>query len=185
MDAGQGGRFLRFAPLSFAVMLPLFAACGVTSNASNQGGNVSASTAPLLPTPTPTMTVAAYQQQYLTIVAPYNAAFDVFHAHLKPYIGTTNYPSENNLGSWCSPYATALTAFDNVLLRSPWPASAEADVHALVNGDAPELGDLDACGAPNEVTWFSQLSKDSDAASTAANVLRSDLGLPPPPANSP
>lgn len=171
--------------MRFAVIACASTLVGVLASCGSSSVSTPTSFAPQTPAASPTISAAEYEQQYLTIVAPYNAALTAFNVHMKPYDGTANYPSETDLQSWCTPFAAAVTDFDNLLLRSPWPPDAVADIHALATADAPELADLNNCGSPNELTWFTQFDKDDQSSSTAANVVRADLGLPPPPSDTP
>jgi hypothetical protein len=159
----------------------LMAACGGSASATANTPSAAAS-APrpsataIVPTPSPTPDIHALGQQYLALATPVNSAVDTFNV------------KNNALGSHFSvaqiqaistPLANAYQIFDNAVLRLAWPASLLADLHAMVAADSPEISDLQH--AATTQAWFDQLARDATASSSAANVVRSDLGLPPPP----
>jgi hypothetical protein len=76
-------------------------------------------------------------------------------------------------------YAAAVHKLDTLLLRQRWPSGTRADVRALVAADAAVVGDYNA--SPNSSVGSAHdatTQKDVEADSTAANIVRSDLGLP-------
>lgn len=112
------------------------------------------------------------------MVAPYNVAIDKFYAL---YNKLPKYPSLKQLEAICIPMATAAQAYIDGVLRIPWQPSMLADVHALATAAGLFNADLNNTGNPNVSAWSTKLLQDNSTASTAANVLRADLGLPPPP----
>jgi hypothetical protein len=127
------------------------------------------------PTPSPTLDIHLLGQQYLALAAASNVVLDTFNAKSK---ALGSYPSTAQIQAISTPLAVANQTFDNAVLRLAWPASMVADVHALVAADSPEISDLNNAAATQ--AWFDQLNRDANGASSAANIVRSDLGLPPP-----
>lgn len=71
---------------------------------------------------------------------------------------------------------------DRLLLSQRWLSGTRADIRELVVADADVVGDYKAFPSSNilngsAVTATTQ--KDLEADTTAANIVRSDLGLPP------
>jgi hypothetical protein len=123
------------------------------------------------------MTEKAAAKQYLADVAPYNAANDAFSNASK---GVTQ---SSQLEGVVAPLLAALQTFDSLILRQMWPASDRQDVKALVAAGGLVAGDLSSLEAANGLdisTIEANLSRDGNASSSDANILRSDLGLPPP-----
>ena len=132
---------------------------------------------PVVSTQSPTPDLAALGRQYLAAVAPYNAALDTFKKRYR------NGFTLSQLHSGIThALADALQQFDSAILRLPWPQQVLPDVRALAAADAVELGDLhNAVNATDGPTWARQATADIDMANEAANILRADIGLPPPP----
>jgi hypothetical protein len=79
-------------------------------------------------------------------------------------------------------YAAAVGKLDTMLLRQRWPSGVRADIRALVVADAALVGDYYAFPSSNILNGSAlnaTTQKDADADTTAANIVRSDLGLPP------
>jgi hypothetical protein len=173
------------------VLGALLAACAATLAACSSNGSKSA--APTTAVAAPVATTAAvqaatttaaaidYKAQYLAIVAPANAALRTWRAALDK-LG--NDPAASDVARVTAPLITAYESTDNALLRAQWPANAEADIKNLVTTDGTLTGDLNAAGGQNvfsAASWESQVASDGGKAGAAANIVRADLGLPPPP----
>ena len=82
-----------------------------------------------------------------------------------------------------TPFANALTTFDSHLLKANWPPAVATDVIGLVTAEGAEIGDLDSAWSQNilsEASWKSALTGDAAKGGTAADIVRADLGPPPP-----
>jgi hypothetical protein len=134
------------------------AACGTSSHHKAVADGQANAVAPTLTT-TATSPLSVYAAKYSAIIAPANA-----YAGMLP----TN-PSAAQLTT----LAAADSAADNQLLRVAWPTPAiTADVKAMVSADGAEIGDL-------QRNNDSALAADQGKAVAAANIVRTDLGLPP------
>ena len=81
-----------------------------------------------------------------------------------------------------APVASCMRKEINSLLRTPWDPVTRQDVKALVTAAGAEAQDFDSLAQQNALTfndWDAQLQRDATQAGTAANIVRSDLGLPP------
>jgi hypothetical protein len=79
-------------------------------------------------------------------------------------------------------YFAAVERFDTLLLSQQWPSGTRADIRALVVADAALVGDYNAFPRSNILNGSdlnAKTKKDLEADTTAANTVRSDLGLPP------
>jgi hypothetical protein len=77
----------------------------------------------------------------------------------------------------CKKYQTQLTNMN-------WPASMTADAHALITQIGALVGVMEAIGSQNAFSvnsWVSQFESAGQAAHSATNILRHDLGLAPVP----
>ncbi len=136
-------------------------AAGCWSQASPGTAGNSAPTSPAAaPSPSP---IVDYQQQYLTDVAPYNAAVN----KINPNATSATDPTIQAVGA-------ASLAFSRVLLQQSWPANAEADVHTLAIASAKIAADISQ-GADMDFTNF---ANDGSTATADAQTVRADLGLP-------
>lgn len=123
-----------------------------------------------------------YKAQYLTIADPYNKVA----AEALPAMETWAYTGPNSLTAFASladPLIEALQTFDNRMLRSSWPADVTQDVKTHAAAAADVIGILSAATDQNELTidgWLRSIPTAASRMSTAANIIRSDLGLPPP-----
>jgi hypothetical protein len=110
------------------------------------------------------------------LVTPYNSAGTAFNTKVKNlYIGY----SCSVWDAAAATYVAATEAFDNALLRSPWPATVETDIRSMVTADSVAEGDTaKPCGSGDSAAFNGDFNK----ATAAANIVRSDIGLPPPPA---
>jgi hypothetical protein len=119
-------------------------------------------------------TKAEFGQRYLELVAPLNAAIDTLRNRTKGYNDST---PASRIRADAALATAALEHFDNAILRADWPSAVKADVRALVRTDAALQSDLEQIADTDDWT---QLTRDAEASSSAANVVRADLGLPPP-----
>jgi hypothetical protein len=107
------------------------------------------------------ITQAQAAKQYLADVAPGNALPE-----------STKAPA----------YAAAVHKLDTLLLSQRWPSRTYADIRALVVADAAVVRDYNASPSSNILNGSAlnaTTQKDLEADTTAANIVRSDLGLPP------
>lgn len=116
-------------------------------------------------------------KRYLAAVAPLNAATAAYDAVVKTS------PAPTAAGPSAFHLADALVRADSQLLRlaQEYPPIAQ-DVRALIGADALTEGDLRSIVAQNASTlptWTQHFAADNAKAATAANVVRTDLGLPP------
>jgi hypothetical protein len=127
----------------------------------------------------PTTAAADYGSQYVAITAPANDALSMWRSAIRK-LGSDSSPSV--IANVTATVAVVLDGTNHELLRAHWPASAEADVKAVVWDEGALIGDLSAVGRQNWFTaasWESHVSADAGKASAAADVVRADLGLPP------
>lgn len=103
---------------------------------------------------------AAVAVKYAGLVRLLNHADDVFNA-----IRTVA-----NLAT----YLDALQVFDNHILRIGATGQAATDIRALVRADSQTI-------AAAKNADYSSMSSYATQASAASNIVRADLGLPPPP----
>lgn len=157
-----------------AIGLLVCAACGSSSHPTS----APVTTVPVAITTTvPKITTTTvkptdYKGQYLFLVAPLNAAV----AKLVGQSGSI--PDDIIQG-----VATATATFDTAILRLKWPANAISDIKDLVRATAAFSADVSQSNGQTNLSvaaFRSQLSRDSLADSTAANIVRADLGLPAP-----
>jgi hypothetical protein len=74
--------------------------------------------------------------------------------------------------------------YDSKILRMGLTGNARTDALTVVKDDAAIAADLDMIGSDGtapQATW-DKLDADGARGSSDANILRADLGLPPPPA---
>jgi hypothetical protein len=89
----------------------------------------------------------------------------------------------NNANVDVTEATSAITAADNALLRASWPANVVPDIKSMTVVDAALIADLEQVNnqtALSEGGYMNQLQADESKASAAANIVRADLGLPPP-----
>ncbi len=116
------------------------------------------------PAPTPAQIAvkarARLAAEYLALAKLSNRAGDAYQAH----------PTAANGRA----YTNVLQVFDNHVLRLGATGQTEADIRTMVRLDAQFLA---AWKSGN----YSAASSLGDQSNTAANIVRADLGLPPPP----
>jgi len=163
-----------------AVLGAVLAACG----GSTKGTSAPATSSTVVTTTTVARTTTSapvdYGKTYLALAKPLNAAGGAFNAAIGK-LGSN--PTSASVQTVCTPFADALTTFDSKVLRVNWPASAATDVKALVTADGALVGDLSSAQSQTVLSassWESALSSDASKSSTAANIVRADLGLGPP-----
>ena len=131
--------------------------CGSTSSAVTHTVQV------LTPAQEAAKTRAALAKRYLKIVAPYNKVGDA--------VGSGPLSSTNTAGR---ALINATEIFANHALRLGATGQVEADIRALVRASTKMIAaieNVDSAAYTNAVY----------EANGAANVVRADLGLPPPP----
>lgn len=147
------------------------------------GGSKSA--APSTTTTPPATTAAAKPdfhalgQQYLKIIAPANTQIEAFNKKTNTYTENT---TAEQVAKDAEPLAAAVDKASTDLLHVDWPASIQPDVKAMVTAYGVLAGDLRSVGSQNILSianWATQLGQDAGRARAAANIVRSDLGLPP------
>ena len=119
-------------------------------------------------------------RQYLADAKPYNVANAKFDAAFAKWENEKNHTMAQT-SVFVEPMVAAMSTFDRKALSQRWPAKVESAVRALVLDDATFQGDIESLPAVNVLTWSSWVSsfdKDATIDSTAANFVRSDLGLP-------
>jgi hypothetical protein len=116
----------------------------------------------------------ASAQDYLRLVAPVNRSFARFEKNAALYTNAT--PSKRIANDSASVLA-ALDLFDNAVLRLNWAPVAKADVRMMVRADAALRADIAEVAYTHDFTAY---IRDETSSSAAANVVRADLGLPPP-----
>jgi hypothetical protein len=159
----------------------LVGAVGVASILTACGsGSTSATTTPLAqtpttaPTPSPTADLTALGQEFLSLEAPYHAAFVTLNNHMDAGVA-----SNKALAACTAPVATALQQFDSSLLQLPWPNQVLPDAHALVTAHGVVLGDLENAQNETDFTaWLSQFQADYSKTGSASQILLADLHLP-------
>jgi hypothetical protein len=146
------------------------AGCGSSSPSSGSTAQAQASTTP----------TGNYANQYMADVAPANTAFTKFGTAFKAWSNTSGTAAQTT--AFVTPAVAAIQAFNQKVLAQSWPTSDRADVHALVAAAAAMSGDLSGLPSVNILdvsSWATQLTHDASIQSSAANTVRSDLGLPP------
>lgn len=159
---------------------------------SGCGGSTNKTAAPASPKPPASTSASAsaspsaikpsppainYGAQYLRLVAPYNAANDRYGRALKA-AGCLHSCLRQTIDRAIatSGIVKANQAFDNSILRAQWPASVVPDIQALVRTDAAWITGL-------QTNPFDPANDAlASASTTAANIVRADLHLPPPAA---
>jgi|SRR5579871_805310 len=174
----------------FGASLGALAACSATSKPSTSvGASAVASTAPIAssaPTTqatTTTVGLQSYAQQYLAIVKPAN---DAEAAAIKALKALPDTATAAQVAAAFAPAAQAFEKCDNALLRAQWPPNVEGDVKAMVTTNGALIGDINALSAQTSLSisaWATTFQSDGAKSSAAANVVRADLGLPPPPSS--
>jgi hypothetical protein len=131
------------------------------------------------PSPSPTLSTAELGTMYLACANPYNTRNDKLYAQEKK---TTSLAT---LRSIYRQYAANEGTFDSCVRAIAWPSALAADVHDLLKADATaQVIELEMSVARTFSlfnSYFPALNAATTAGGGAANQLRGDLGLPPPP----
>ena len=188
LKSGRPGRpSTRFV----ASLLPVvfaFAAAGCGSDDKPELAAASATTVSSAATPT-TVSIADLARQYLEAVAPGNEASKRFDAQREAI--AANAASFSNAGQVADrfadaaePFAAVLEQDTNRLARLPWLDSMRGHVDALVTARTAVVGTLRSARSARTYdsysAMFDRVTAGFSAASAASNLLRADLGLPPP-----
>jgi len=115
----------------------------------------------------------------VNLVNPVNAAISAFGTKAN---GWSNSTTSAQAEADAQPLISALQNLQNGLLHDQWPAAAGSDVKAVVQAIAPVIGDLEGLASVNLLnasSWQTTFQRDASSVETAANIVRSDLGLPP------
>jgi hypothetical protein len=116
-----------------------------------------------------------YPAKYLALVGPVNTAMDALN-----HVGLAKVVPSDLLIRIIS----GISTFDTAMLGVEWPgASTMSDVRTLVNAEVTLSSDLSVVNAQNALTLAAYLRRivhDEQAVTTAAKVVRVDLGLPEP-----
>jgi hypothetical protein len=184
ISAGLVVALLAFVALGVLVLrqptseAPTAAAAAATSSPTTHAPATTAPTSTTKPTPAPTITVKTAGQQYVNLVNPVNAAISAFRTKAN---GWSNSTTSAQAEADAQPLISALQNLQNGLLHDQWPAAAGTDVKAVVQAIAPVTGDLEGLASVNLLnasSWSTTFQRDEASMGTAANVVRSDLGLP-------
>jgi len=141
--------------------------------ASNTGQTGNSGSAQSTSTTAPTAELA---QEYSTAAYDLNTAGSAAAAVTAP-VGES--PAE--MSDLLSPFDSSLNAFEEALTSIPWPSSMTSDAHALETQVSAFMGVIQSVGDQNAMSaaaFGAQMQSEGDSMSTAANILRQDLGLP-------
>jgi hypothetical protein len=146
------------------------------------GGSSSSSTSTSVTATTGTMTKEQAAHTYLAAVATPNEVLRTFLAKANGWTDST--PSTQTAAD-AKPLIEAITTLRTKLLAlaAAFPAAA-TDLKAVVTAQALLQGDLASLAAVNALnpSSFAQtVVRDARALRAATAIVRSDLGLPPPP----
>lgn len=132
------------------------------------------------PASTSSMLPEATGQTYLAIVGPANAARDKANAKMK---ALPENPTSDQVADIVEPLIPIFADVENNLLRANWPAKVLPDIKSLVTAS----GQLRALfGSSRGQSIFSYgsfstaLTKAYGEFGSASQIVRADLGLPPP-----
>jgi hypothetical protein len=151
----------------------LLAACG-TGNGSSHGA----------PTTSSQLDLEA-RQQYLSDVAPANAAIAGFKAQVLTWTGST---SDSTARADAHPLVTALEGLQQALRSQRWPKVVRYQVQKEAVDISPEIVDLQNVTVETAATgarWIEQFDNDEVNLHTDVIAVRKALGLPPPPTPAP
>jgi hypothetical protein len=141
-------------------------------------GCASATKAPPSSPPSSGRAIAA--QQYLAAVTTWNAASDAMNAAWNPLSSTA--PWSAYVPAAQTYYAVGTTAVATIEAIH-FPSGMAADAAAVIHADTTEQSETFAfIDSPTQSTWNAW---DTTASVAASAVMRHDLGLPPPPSNTP
>jgi hypothetical protein len=146
------------------------------------GGSSSSSTSAFGAATAGTMTREQAAHTYLAAVATPN---EVLRAFLAKANGWTDSTPSTQTAADAKPLIDAITTLRTKLqaLAAAFPAAA-TDLKAVVTAQALLQGDLASLAAVNALnaSSFAQtVTRDAGALRAATAIVRSDLGLPPPP----
>ena len=144
------------------------AACGGGSGTASSGAPSSAS--PSATTATTSTTTTAADKPLSYYAATYTSIGATCTADQEKLGKATTNAQIVTIGKLA---ATDCQAANDKLLQVAWPAKVETDIRTEVASDAPILLDLTDLAA-----HASTVKQDSEVANAAANLTRTDLGLP-------
>ena len=123
-------------------------------------------------------TEAQAGQQYLADIAPLNAAVAAFKADTNTDLSAL--PGE------VAPIVSAAQTFESTILRQQWPSNTKADIKTLATEVGTFESDVSNFGSSSalDISSAEQTMVQADGTFGAdSNIVRADLGLPPPPAS--
>lgn len=118
-------------------------------------------------------------KQYLTIVAPVNAASRKFNSEASRWTSST---TDAQASSDAEPLIRAILKLNTQLSHDRWPASSMSDIKSLVSVDnalIAGLRSLATVNVENSSSVLATLQRDRSELGVAANRVRQDLGLTP------
>jgi len=124
------------------------------------------------------ITIKAAAKQYLKDVAPYNAAHNKFSSEASKWTGSITYAQ---MGKEATPFIAASETFQQKLLSQSWPTKAKRDVRTFYNAISPLEADLVTLSGVSSLSienWLSTYNTNNSTATSDANLVRHDLGLP-------
>jgi hypothetical protein len=168
--------FATFVAILGAVAI---AACGSTSTTTKTKTVAAAplSSSTSISSTSRGVSKAQAAKAYLADVAPANSAGDAFKKSIN------NNSTGPQIAQAARPLISAYNAANNKLdqLAQLYPP-AGTDLKALVNSDShvvADLSDASTVTSTNSGSWIQQLTTDLTSTKSDANIVRSDLGLPP------
>jgi hypothetical protein len=158
----------------------LAAGCGSATKAATSATTLTTSAPDVSrSTASTVLSTSAAAQAYLAAVNPVNATLTVLANKAGAW---TDQTTDAQAESDAQPAIAAMQGLQQKLLDTNWPTSAEQDVKTVVSDTASLSGDLQGLSSLNfldESSWVSTFERDGTTLTTAANIVRRDLGLPP------
>jgi hypothetical protein len=124
-------------------------------------------------------TKEAAARQYLTIVAPVNAAAARFNSQANEWSDST---SDAEAEADAKPLIGAVLRLNSKLKDDRWPKSSRSAIKSLVSVDAALVKALRSLSSVNQTdlsSLFTYFQRDQSNLGAAATIVRHDLGLPP------
>lgn len=174
--------------LVLAGVAAVLAVAGCGGQSTSSGAKSSVTAAPGTAAPTTATTVVAttttiatqvYGQEYLAIVGPTNAAVATFSKQIGMLPSSA---TGTQVQALCTTFAASLQDEVTKLARVTWPGQAESDVRTLVADEGAVEGDLNSCGESTSLgALITLINQDLGKSTSAASLIRGDLGLPAVP----
>jgi hypothetical protein len=121
----------------------------------------------------------AAARQYLSIVAPVNAAAAKFNSQANEWSDST---SDAEAEADAEPLISAVLKLNSKLKDDHWPKSSRSAIKILVRVDAALVKALRSLSSVNQTdlsSLFADFQRDQSNLGAAATIVRHDLGLPP------